>query len=81
MAVTPGDVGARVSLRRVLRDGREGVGDVVGELLAWSGGVLSVRRRDGSVAEVAEADLLAARVVPAAVPRGRPPAMPPGPPS
>ena len=61
VAVTPADVGSRVSVRRVLPDG---VGDVVGELLAWSDGVLSVRRRDGSVVAVPEASLLAARVVP-----------------
>ncbi|HVF06199.1 MAG TPA: hypothetical protein VNA20_15260 [Frankiaceae bacterium] len=46
-----------------------GVGDVVGELLAWSDGVLSVRRRDGSVVIVPECDLVAARVVPPAPPR------------
>lgn len=61
MAVTPADVGSRVTLRRAVPDG---VGDVVGELLSWSGGVLSVRRRDGSVVTVDEASLVAARVVP-----------------
>jgi hypothetical protein len=59
--VTPADVGARVTLRRALP---EGVGDVVGDLLSWSDGVLAVRRRDGSVVEVAEDSLVAARVVP-----------------
>ena len=58
--MTPADVGSRVTLRRAVP---EGVSDVVGELLAWSGGVLEVRRRDGSVVHVAEGDLLAARVV------------------
>jgi hypothetical protein len=61
VAVTPADVGSRVTLRRVVADG---VSDVVGELLSWSSGVLSVRRRDGSVVEVPEASLVAARVVP-----------------
>jgi hypothetical protein len=61
VAVTPADVGSRVTLRRAVPDG---VGDVVGELLSWSGGVLSVRRRDGSVVTVDEASLVAARVVP-----------------
>jgi hypothetical protein len=79
VAVTPADVGSRVSVRRVLRDGREGVGDVVGSLESWASGVLAIRRRDGSVVSVAESDLLAARVVPEAVPRGRPPDMPPVP--
>ena len=63
VAVTPADVGSRVTLRRALPDG---VGDVVGELLSWSGGELSVRRRDGSVVVVAESTLVAARVVPPA---------------
>jgi hypothetical protein len=61
VAVTPGDVGARVTLRHAVADG---VSDVVGELLSWTSGVLSVRRRDGSVVEVAESSLVAARVVP-----------------
>ena len=65
MAVTPSDVGSRVTLRRAVPGG---VGDVVGDLLSWSDGVLSVRRRDGSVVAVAEADLVAARVVPPAPP-------------
>ena len=60
VAVTPADVGARVTLRRAV-DG--GVSDVVGVLLAWSDGVLSVRRRDGAEVTVAEGDLVAARVV------------------
>jgi hypothetical protein len=61
VAVTPADVGSRVTLRRALPDG---VGDVVGVLLSWSDGELSVRRRDGSVVVVPEASLVAARVVP-----------------
>jgi hypothetical protein len=63
VTVTPADVGSRVTLRRALPDG---VGDVVGELLSWSSGELSVRRRDGSVVVVPESALLAARVVPPA---------------
>lgn len=62
MTVTPADVGSRVTLRRALP---EGVGDVVGVLESWSSGVLSVRRRDGSLVAVAEASLLAGKVVPA----------------
>ena len=61
MAVTPGDVGARVTLRHAVHDG---VSDVVGILESWSSGVLSVRRRDGSVVTVDESSLVAARVVP-----------------
>lgn len=66
MAVTPADVGSRVSVRRVLRDGREGLGDVVGDLVGWDAAGLSVRRRDGSVEIVAEADVVAAKKVPPA---------------
>ena len=59
IAVTPADVGARVTLRRTMPDG---VGDVVGELLSWSDGVLAVRTRKGDVT-VDESTLLAARLV------------------
>lgn len=59
--MTPADVGSRVTLRRALPDG---VGDVVGDLESWAGGVLTVRRRDGEVVEVAESSLVAARVIP-----------------
>ncbi|MFL6055782.1 MAG: hypothetical protein ACJ72W_23205 [Actinoallomurus sp.] len=38
--------------------------DVVGELQDWADGRLTVRRRDGSVVTVAEADLVAGKVVP-----------------
>jgi hypothetical protein len=69
VAVTPADVGSRVSVRRVLRDGRDGLGDVVGDLVSWDGDGLAVRRRDGSVVAIAEADVVAAKVVPPAPPR------------
>lgn len=62
VAITPADVGRRVTIRRALPDGR--LGDVVGILLAWSDGVLRVRRRDDSVVEIAQATLVAAKVVP-----------------
>ena len=60
--VGPGDSGVRVSLRRTLPDG--GLGDVLGDLLDWSGGLVRVRRKDGSVVEVAEADVVAAKRIP-----------------
>jgi len=66
VAVTPSDVGSRVTLRRAVPDG---VSDVVGVLEAWASGELSVRRRDGSLVTVREADLVAARVVPPVTPR------------
>lgn len=59
--ITPRDVGRRVSVRR--RD-REGFRDAVGVLESWRDGVLTVRRRDGSLVEIAEATMVAAKVVP-----------------
>ena len=62
VAITPDDLGKRVTIRRALPDGR--LGDVVGILQAWSDGVLRVRRRDDSVVEIAQTALVAAKVVP-----------------
>ena len=64
--IGPADVGARVSLRRRLRDGRSGLGDVVGELLSWQDGALVVRPRTGPDVRVDEADVVAAKRVPPA---------------
>jgi hypothetical protein len=60
--VGPGDSGVRVSVRRRLPEG--GFTDALGELLSWESGVLRVQRRDGTVVEVPEADLVAAKRVP-----------------
>ena len=65
------DVGSRVSVRRVLRDGREGFGDVVGELVSWRDGEIVVRRRSGESETFAEADLVAGKRVPPAPVRPR----------
>lgn len=46
--------------------------DVIGHLLTWHAGLLTVRRRDGSEVTVAEADLVAGKLVPPAPPRRRP---------
>jgi hypothetical protein len=62
--VGPGDAGVRVSLRRRLPDG--GLGDVLGELLSWSDGVVRVRDRHGVEHQLAEADVVAAKRVPPA---------------
>jgi hypothetical protein len=61
--VTPADVGARVSVRRVLDASTREVGDVLGELLSYDDGVLVVDGRDGPTT-VREQDVLASRVVP-----------------
>ncbi|WP_033424395.1 hypothetical protein [Actinomadura flavalba] len=76
VSISPADVGQRVSLRRRLPTGE--YSDVVGVLESWSAGTLRVRRRDGAVAQVAEAALAAGKVVPAAPPRRRARPEPPG---
>ncbi|WP_344241591.1 hypothetical protein [Actinocorallia libanotica] len=68
--VSPADTGQRVSLRRRLHTGE--YSDVVGILDSWADGVLTVRRRDGELVEVAEESLAAGKVVPPAPPRRRP---------
>jgi N-acetylglutamate synthase len=68
--ITPQDVGRRVSIRRELPAGSgAGYGDVVGDLVDWTEGVLTITRRDGSIARVAEASVVAAKVVPPPVRR------------
>ncbi|MGR7001643.1 putative acetyltransferase [Yinghuangia aomiensis] len=61
--ITPHDVGRRVSVRRRLSP--EGAppqfGDVVGVLDAWSAGVLTITRKDGSITRVDEHTLVAGR--------------------
>ncbi|MCA1824869.1 MAG: hypothetical protein LC640_11550 [Frankia sp.] len=53
-----------MSIRRKLTDGRTGLGDVVGELVSWSAGIVTVRRRNGALVEVAEDTMLAGKRVP-----------------
>ncbi len=67
MSAGPADVGARVVLRRRLPEG--GLGDVLGHVQHWSGGLISVRTRGGTVVEVAEVDLVAAKRIPEPPPR------------
>ena len=64
--ITAADVGSRVSVRSRLAGGptEARMTDTVGRLLRWSDGVLAIERRDGSVADVLEADLLAGKVLP-----------------
>ena len=61
VAITPDDVGRRVTVRRKVP---EGFRDVVGILAFWKDGVLAVRKRDGTLVEIAEETLAAAKVVP-----------------
>ena len=75
--ITPEDVGRRVSVRISLPGG--GFSDIVGVVESWADGVITVRRRDGSAAEVEESSVAASRVVPPVPPRrrdGRPPRTP-----
>lgn len=58
----PGDSGVRVTVRRRLAGG--GLGDVVGDLEQWLDGVLVIRDRRGTVHEVAEQDVVAAKRIP-----------------
>nr|WP_221473501.1 hypothetical protein [Planomonospora venezuelensis] len=60
ITITPADVGKRVTTRRRVP---EGFRDAVGELEFWRDGVLGVRRRDGSLVEIPEETLAAAKVV------------------
>lgn len=61
MHLGPADVGARAVLRRRLPDGR--LTDVLGVILAWADGWVSVATRSGEV-EVAVADLVAGKRIP-----------------
>jgi hypothetical protein len=69
ISITSQDIGARITTRRRVP---EGFRDAVGILESWQDGVLTVRKRDGSVVEIAEETLVAAKVVPVAPPRPGP---------
>ena len=66
VAITPDDVGERVSVRHRIPagPGEPRHTDVVGYLRAWSEGQLTIERRDGSRARIPESDVVAARAVP-----------------
>ena len=59
----PGDVGARVVVRRRLPDGQ--YGDVLGELVAWSPDVV-VRDRHGVLVRFPLADVVLGKRIPPA---------------
>lgn len=69
--VGPGDAGMRISLRRRYPDGS--LGDVLGVLLSWTDGVVTVVRGDGSRVVLAEADVVATRRIPPPPARRTPP--------
>lgn len=75
LRLSPDDVGKRVTVRRRLPQGA--LGDVIGHLESWSGGVLTIRRRDDSLVDVAEDTLVAGKVVPPPPPKRRPRRPPP----
>lgn len=62
VVLTPRDVGTRVVVRRTLPDGR--LGDVLGQLVAWTRGVLTIRTRTGALVQVDEATVVAGKPVP-----------------
>lgn len=65
--LTRNDVGARVSLRRLVEDEERGVrpSDLVGRLVAWSDDdVLTIRTRRAGEVAVPVAEVLASRVIP-----------------
>ncbi|WSG15809.1 hypothetical protein OIE66_02560 [Nonomuraea sp. NBC_01738] len=66
ISITSADIGSRITTRR--RDSG-GFRDAVGVLESWDAGVLRVRKRDGTIVEIPEESLVAAKVVPAAPPR------------
>ncbi|OPF78719.1 GNAT family N-acetyltransferase [Streptomyces antioxidans] len=74
--ITPDDVGKRISVRLVTEDRETGATftDVVGVLTSWTQGTLAITRRTGEPVRVAEASLVAGKVVPAAPARRRGPA-------
>jgi hypothetical protein len=68
IAITSQDIGARITTRRRVPGGFR---DTVGVLESWDSGVLKVRKKDGTLVEMFEDALVAAKVVPAAPPRPR----------
>lgn len=67
--ITPADVGQRVSVRIRYHGPEASATDVVGTLVAWSDGLLTITTRDGTARTVPEVDLLGARVVSQPPPR------------
>ncbi|MGC9440783.1 GNAT family N-acetyltransferase [Streptomyces sp. WG5] len=74
--ITASDVGKRVSVRRLSDAGAPGekFTDTVGVLTSWDDGVLLITKKSGESVRVAEAALVAGKVVPPAPARRRGPA-------
>ncbi|MFI0514433.1 ribosomal protein S18 acetylase RimI-like enzyme [Streptomyces canus] len=74
--ISAADVGKRVSVRCLDETGVTGekFTDTVGVLTSWDNGVLMITRRDGESVRIAEAALVAGKVVPAEPARRRGPA-------
>ncbi|WP_326600684.1 GNAT family N-acetyltransferase [Streptomyces sp. NBC_01803] len=64
--ITAADVGKRVSVRTLTGTGGQSARftDTIGVLTSWTGGVVSITRRDGRVVRLAESSLVAGKVVP-----------------
>ena len=78
----PHCVGQRVVLRQVVHGERGPSGgpaltDVLGVMESWTETATTVRREDGTIVEVARADLVAGKVVPPRPPRRPQPPRPP----
>ena len=63
--ISPDDVGRRVTIRSKIpaEPGQPRHTDTLGMLRAWDDGVLRVERRDGTIVELAAADLVGARIL------------------
>ncbi|MEP7054728.1 MAG: hypothetical protein ABI912_05715 [Actinomycetota bacterium] len=68
ITVSASDIGNRVMVRRRLTDGREGFGDVIGDLLGWDDDTVTIKTRHETV-QVATDTVVAGKLVPPAVPR------------
>jgi N-acetylglutamate synthase len=70
--ITPEDVGERVSVRSRIpaQAGEPTTTDTLGHLRRWAEGTLTLERRDGTLVDLDEGDLLAGRVLPPAPVRG-----------
>lgn len=69
--ISPADIGARVSVRARIAAAEDepSTTDTLGHLRSWDDGELTIEQRDGTIATIAESNLLAARVIPPAPPR------------